>query len=141
MAEPEQIELILQHLRPTYPAKFFRTLAEGGAGYTAALRFLHEAPAPATAGQLSEFLQVSTARTAVLLKKMSAEGLITRAADASDARVTSIRLSEKGEARVREIKDKMAADIGLVIDQLGTGRLLEFLQTAQEIQRILNPPN
>lgn len=82
-------------------------------------------------------LGVSTARVAVLLKKMAAKGLITKGHDPADARVTVVSLTEQGRESIREIEGELYRQTGLVIDRVGEERVLEFIAIAQEIQSAL----
>ena len=82
-------------------------------------------------------LGVSTARVAVLLKKMAAKRLITKGHDPADARVTVVSLTEQGRESIREIEGELYRQTGLVIDRVGEERVLEFIAIAQEIQSAL----
>ena len=78
MATQDEVELILENLQEVHPAEFFKTLNEENAGIGAVLRYLNEAEGDVTAGNISKYLHVSTARVAVLLKKMAVQGLVTK---------------------------------------------------------------
>ena len=75
MATPEQIASILSQLVALHPADCFKPIDTANAGLGAVLRLLYLADQPVTAGTISEKLHVSTARVAVLLKKLVAKGL------------------------------------------------------------------
>ena len=92
------------------------------------------------AGTISEKLHVSTARVAVLLKKLVAKGLVTKGRDPVDARVTVVALTPLGAQTVQDLADHMHQQVGLLIDQIGEARLLDFIRTAQEIKGLLTPP-
>ena len=81
MATPEQIASILSQLVALHPADCFKPIDAANAGLGAVLRLLYLADQPVTAGTISEKLHVSTARVAVLLKKLveAAQGIMKAA--------------------------------------------------------------
>ena len=74
---------------------------------------------------------------AVLLRKLEAKGLIVTGARASDARVTSVRLSEAGREAARQLRESLHEQIGYLADRLGEEKLVQFALTAREIQTAL----
>ena len=107
MATTEQIERIAALLRQAHPAASLKKVNEAAEGLGAALLFLAQEDAPVSAGAVSAYLRVSTARVAVLLRKLEAKGLIVTGARASDARVTSVRLSEAGREAARQLRESL----------------------------------
>lgn len=140
MATEKQVETVIDHLQRIHPAKFFQTINEGNAGATAVLRYLHSAPNRVTAGNISEYLQVSTARVAVIIKNLYAQGLIVKENDASDARLTIVHLSDKGEEKIQEMQDELYSQVGEVIDKLGMEKMMDFIAIANEIKATVTPP-
>lgn len=140
MATTAQIERMLAELEGIHPVAFFRRMDETQAGIGAVLRLLHTSEEEITAGKISEVLNISTARVAVLIRKMAAKGLITKARSSADARVTMVGLTELGVRTVEEMRREMYRQMGLVIDAVGEERLREFLKIATEIRAAVNPP-
>lgn len=141
MATPEQIELTLEALQATHPKELFHAMDMQQAGIGAVLRLVYESEETVTAGKIADFMGVSTARVAVLLKKMVAQGLIIRESDARDARVTVVRLSEQGSRRVEAIRTHVYTHIGAVIDKIGMDRMQEFIAISREIQAAAVKPD
>ena len=139
MATSEQVELVLEHLKDVYPVKFFQALNEENVGAGAVLRYLHESPDNVTAGNISEFMHVSTARVAVLIKKMSAQGLVTKEGDANDARITIVRITPKGEEKIRQIHDDIYSQVSNVIDQVGVDRIMDYISISNKIKMAVSP--
>lgn len=140
MATKSQIEMVLREFKkihPPHPVSLLQRIDETQEGVGAVLCLLHESDETVTAGRVSEVLGVSTARVAVLLKKMAAKGLITKGHDPADARVTVVSLTEQGRESIREIEGELYRQTGLVIDRVGEERVLEFIAIAQEIQSAL----
>ena len=140
MATIAQIERMLAELERIHPVAFFRRMDETQAGIGAVLRLLHTSEEEITAGKISEVLNISTARVAVLIRKMAAKGLITKARSSVDARVTMVGLTELGVRTVEGMRREMYQQMGLVIDAVGEERLREFLKIAAEIRAAVNPP-
>lgn len=134
MATHEQIAMTLEALQATHPKELFRTMDLNQAGIGAVLRLVYESEETVTAGKIADFMGVSTARVAVLLKKMAAQGLIIKESDAKDGRVTVVRLSEQGTARVEAIRSCLYTHIGAVIDKVGLERMQEFIAISREIR-------
>lgn len=139
MAEKAQIELVLAKMKQARPAEFFKCMDETQAGIGAVLHLLYESSGTVTAGMISDSLQISTARVAVLLKKMSAKGLISKERGILDARTTVVCLTSSGEQNIEEIQNHIYRQIGLAIDTVGERRLLDFITTADELRSVMEP--
>ena len=141
MATSEQIEFIEAELKKIHPVRFMKAINKTQAGIGAVLRLLYESENTVTAGSISEYMNVSTARVAVLLKKMVAKGLIEKENDAGDARVTVVRLSGYGRETVQNLKDDMYRELGEIIDKIGMERMMEFIRISGEIRDTLKVPD
>ena len=120
MATQKQIQRVLSLMKETVPGPLCRRIDESSSGAAAVLGCLYHTGQTQTAGQLSARCHVSTARMAVLLKKMEGRGLITRFPGEKDARTVEIgRALEEQE--------------GILIDRIGEDRLTAFAQVAREI--------
>lgn len=140
MATQEEIVLLLEQLRKTPPSDGLKNIDGSTAGLHAVLRYLYETQETVTAGKISEKMGISTARVAVLLKKMAAKGLIEKEKDASDGRIVVVRISESGKAYAKKIKDNIYAQLSVIIDKIGMDRMLEFAQISKEIHELLERP-
>lgn len=141
MATQEQIQYVMTKFEEAHAPKCFKKINETQAGIGAVLRMLYESGESVSAGMISECLNISTARVAVLLKKMEAKGLITKEHSSEDARVTLVRLTDDGEALICEMREELYAKISEIIDKIGEKRLVEFFETFGEIGEIFIPPN
>lgn len=140
MATREQVEKVLEKMERLHAANLLKSFDDVRMGMGAVLRLLHESEETVTAGRISGFMGVSTARVAALLNKMAARGLITRESHANDARITVVRLTPLGEKTVTQMKDGIYRQAERVIDRVGEKRLMEFFDTADEIQSVVSPP-
>ena len=139
MATVAQIEMVLKRVEQARPAHFFKCMDEVQVGIGAVLRLLYKSEETVTAGKISDVLEVSTARVAVLIKKMVSKGLITKEQGVKDARVTIVRLTDFGTQVFEEIWDDIYQKIGIIIDTVGEDRLMEFISIAEEIQSTVSP--
>ncbi|MDD6798905.1 MAG: MarR family winged helix-turn-helix transcriptional regulator, partial [Firmicutes bacterium] len=132
MATEEQVALVLEYLEKVKPADFFKTFNDISVGSGAVLRYLFETGGEVTAGNISDFMHVSTARVAVLIKKMVLQGLVTKESRADDARITVVHITPAGEEQIRRMRDEMFSQVSKVIDKVGMERVMEFLTTFEE---------
>lgn len=140
MVSREQIELLRKQLWEAVPMEFCKQIDQKQVGMEAILQLLLEADQTVTAGMLSEAMNVSTARMAVLLRKMSEKGLIVKETHALDGRVTVVRLTEHGEAIAGKKREEALRQIGAVIDKVGMERMQEFIRISKEIKEVIRCP-
>lgn len=141
MANRETVEMILKKMEGSNPVDFFKSVNELQMGIGAVLQILQKSQGVVTAGQISEEMGVSTARVAVLLKKMAAKGLITKEKGVMDGRVTIVRLTESGENIASKMRHEMWVQVEKIIDSIGEEKVLEFIEISNEIRNIVKVPN
>lgn len=140
MATQAEIEILLKQLKKAPPSALFQNIDKSTVGIRAVLQYLYETDEVVTAGKLSEKMGVSTARVAVLLKKMAAKGLVEKEADPTDGRVVVVRLSEYGKETALKIREDIYARINTMIDKVGMERMLEFAEISNEIHSVMEKP-
>ncbi len=135
MATKEQIDYIISELPKSHPDNFFKIFNDSNTGIGFAIKLLYSAEDNRlSAGAISEAMGVSTARVAVLLKKMEGKGLITRESDSTDARVTVVCLSGAGKNVAEQMQENMLKHISYVIDQVGMEKLKQFIELSVEVK-------
>lgn len=135
MITQERLEEIARELPKVQPTNFLKIVNDSNAGIGYALKLLlSQEDNQLSAGQLSEAMGVSTARVAVLLKKMENKGLIEKKEDESDARVTLVKLSDEGMRFATLMKENMLRHIANVIDKVGEEKFLQFIALSHEIK-------
>ena len=137
MATREQIETLLEQLEKAPPSEPFQHIDRNTVGIRAILKYLSETDEKITAGKISERLKVSTARVAVLLKKMEAKDLIEKTQDPDDGRIVIVKLSEHGKKTAAAARKEVYKSIGEMIDKVGMDRMLEFAAISNEIHSIM----
>ncbi len=137
MATKEQVEFVFENLLKVRDDNFLKEINVTKAGVGAVIKILHESDKPVSAGAISKIMGVSTARVAVLLRKMQAKGLIVKESDCTDARKTLVSLSETGRAISKKMKEEVYAHIDTVIEKVGIEKLTTFLTLSEEIRKVL----
>lgn len=135
MITQERLEEIAKELPKVQPTNFLKMVNDSNAGIGFTLKLLlSAADNRLSAGELSKSMGVSTARVAVLLKKMENKGLIEKKEDESDARVTLVKLSEEGKRIAALMKENMLRHIANIIDKVGEEKFLQFIALSHEIK-------
>lgn len=135
MATREELERIAESLPQVQPTHFLKIVNDSGAGIGFALKLLHSSPSGhLTAGEISEAMGVSTARVAVLLKKMEAKGLVVKEHDSHDARVRVVCLSERGCLEAERMHESMLRDLERLIDRIGPECFRLFVELSAEVK-------
>lgn len=111
-------ELIrLRAAMPRYQIE--RKMNDIGKGGTFALYYLSVHGNQAYPKQLSQGMTVSTARVAVILRKLEQQGLITRSVDVHDSRQIIVRLTEKGKEKVKQDRQELLEIMTKMLELLG----------------------
>lgn len=136
MATKEQINYVFTNMIQSQPVEFLRLIngAKAGIGYV--LKILNETDRPVTAGEISDKMNVSTARVAVLLRKMVNKNFITKETDKFDARITIVRLTDFGRQTANAMQSEMQQHLSIVIDSMGMDKINQFLALSNEIKEI-----
>lgn len=134
MATREQVAWLARELSDSHRSAFFKSFDGSAAGIGFALKLLYSAQDNhLSAGALSEAMGVSTARVAVLLKKMESRGLIVKRHDSSDARVTVVYLSEEGKLAAKQTEETVLRCMSNLIDRIGMEKLRQFVALSAEV--------
>lgn len=136
MATQEEVKTILSMLEEFHSFHTVEKLDDTNRGIVSILRCLSKKDQPITAGEISERTGVSTARTAVLLRKMSARNMIITGNDPSDARKTLVSLSDYGKELLHKKIEEHKEMVSIIIDRIGFERTKEFMRLSNEIKSI-----
>ncbi|MCQ2465345.1 MAG: MarR family transcriptional regulator [Oscillospiraceae bacterium] len=130
----EETEIILERLVKSRPKKLFTHVDTENAGIMCLLKFLLDSGRPVTAGEISTYMHVSTARVAVLIKKLEKNSMIEKLADPSDARKTMVSISDNGIQTVNANREKCLDFFSAVIERTGKEKFLDFVKLSEEIK-------
>lgn len=137
MATQEQVEALLAAMHKAPPSEKYQKMDRSSMGIRAILKYLSRENQRATAGEISRALGVSTARVAVLLKKMVARGLLEKQSDPADGRLVVVCLSQQGKDAAEQLHREICGLLGSLIDEIGMERMLEFAAVSKEIHGII----
>lgn len=137
MQTREEINELLKRFAESMPRMVMAMMEKTNIGIGVVLRCLEEAERPVSAGEISRYMNVSTARVAVLLRSMSEKGLIVKSGDSSDARKTLVSLSDKGREWKRKMNDELIGIMSDIVDKVGIERLELFFLIANEINAVV----
>lgn len=142
MATQKEIDELMQLFaenRPQQKESWNHQTTTESEGMLGVLLYLYRKQETVTAGMISRDMHVTTGRVSVLIKKMSDKGLIIRENGKKDARVTEIRMTEKGRREVENLQNKRNEQLSELIDKVGMDRLKEYVEIQKEVWTILTP--
>ena len=138
MTDDEKALHYLQTLFNSRPKKFVREVDSQSRGLQMILHFLAKANGEICAGDLSRRFNVSTARIAVALKKLSSKGLIETTSSLEDGRKVVVKITEKGREEVKKNVDEMVDFMKFLMNGIGEEDLNEFLRIFAKINALLD---
>lgn len=113
-------------------------LSEFSRGEAGVLSYLSFDKEEATSGELSEKLNVTTARVAKILNSLENKGLIKRKEDIYDKRKTVVVITEKGTELAEYAKKNIINKITNVIKEIGYDEVISYLKTTKRIIEVIN---
>jgi len=97
------------------------------------LAHLFESGGESTPGRLAEFLNVSAARIAAILRSLETKSLIERFIDGNDKRHVIVKLTEQGKERVNSIRNEMIHHASETLENLGEEDSAELVRILKKI--------
>ena len=89
--------------------------------------------------ELSESLNVSTARIANLLNQLEKKGLIQRHVDPRDNRQLIVVLTEVGRQMANQVRDELLSGVSHMMEILGPEDSMEYLRIQKKLLEKFNP--
>ena len=129
-------ELIVKLFLKHNPKRIFDDVTKIDVGIMSVLKYLDE-NSSSRSKDISDNLNVSSARMTVLLKKMEQKELIVKNSLKEDARVTIIDLTNNGRKVIKQLKENMYSNVSLLIDNLGMEKLIDFIEIIKTIETII----
>lgn len=131
-------EEIFSKLRNNYKDSLNKLLSEFTSGEIGVLGYLVFEKDKVTSGELSEKLNVSTARVASILNSLENKGYIKRTNDNLDKRKTLVTITDKGEKLAYSVKRELTSKIINVIKEVGEEDIKEYIRISLKIENVLN---
>ena len=137
MISDDEVRELIKNLEAIKPKKLIDDCHVNKEGIMHALVYLYTSKEPVSAGDISKQLGVSTARVAVILRKMQEKGDITKETDPKDARKVVIRITSKGREFIEQRKSMFFNDIRDMTEKIGKERFDEFLDILSEVHEFM----
>lgn len=138
MVTIEQALDVLDKFQANKPTRFFNKVDEISAGMTFALVYLRENRGEAYASTIADAMNISRARVAVIIQKLTAKGLIEQTASNNDARIKALKITDKGLNEVNQFRQHMIMRVTRVIEEVGLKEVYRFLETSKKIKNIMD---
>ncbi len=134
----ETAELLFQQLKMKSSTSLADVLNDFNRGEVGVLSYLAFDKDEASAGELSEKLNVTTARIASILNSLENKDYIKRKEDTFDKRKTLVVITNKGKTLAIDIKKEIINKIIKVIKEVGYDEIIEYARIALKIKNILD---
>lgn len=131
-------ETLFEQLRTRSSSSLTDILNEFNRGEVGVLSYLAFEKDEASAGELSEKLNVTTARIASILNSLENKKFIKRKEDNSDKRKTLVVITDKGKELANNTKKEIINKIILVIKEVGYNEINEYVKIALKIRKVLD---
>lgn len=134
----EIAEILFQQLKPTSSTSLTEVLNEFNRGEVGVLGYLAFDKDEATAGELSEKLNVTTARIASILNSLENKEYIKRKEDNFDKRKTLVSITTKGKELANITKREIIEKIIRVVEEVGYDEIKDYVRIALKIRDVLD---
>ncbi len=138
MSSQEEIKRVLQLMQNHRPFHTCDSVAEHNMGILGVMKVLYHKNSPIRSKDISDALGISTARMAVLLKKLEAKGYIEKTNGTEDARVTLVALSPQGQEFAKGMYETVCKTAESLIDEFGIDYLERLLSDMTRVKEIMN---
>ena len=138
MVSDQEVCAILEEFNHIKPIAFLQQIDISSMGIGNVLDFLEKADHVVTAGEISEYMNVSTARVAVLLRKMSDKGLIEKKNDPKDARRVLVSITDAGRRDLSEKREEILLYSRAIIEKFGKEKIMDFVAACKDIKDIVD---
>ena len=134
----EYAENLFNRLKPTNFKSLTDTLNYFNRGEVGVLSYLAFEKSEASSGELSEKLNVTTARIASILNSLENKKYIRRKGDSLDKRKTLVVITESGKELAVETKKELMDILIKVIKEIGYEDIEEYTRIVQKIRNVLD---
>lgn len=132
---------LVKEMNKYLPYEVFNLFYIAEKGIYSILEYLINKENAVLAGELSQELNVSTARIAFLLKKMEMRGLIRKIKPINDKRKTLVLITDKGKNLIIKLKNKLILDMQNLVDKIGIEDIETFIKISKKIKISIGETN
>ncbi len=138
MAKHEDIIYAIELFHKNRPQKIFEEVNKSEVGGFAVIKYLCEAENEVTSADICKVLKISSARMAVLIKKLETRGIVTKENSKHDSRSKILKLTKKGIVLSEEFKANLYKSIEKVVDEFGIEELESLFRKLKKLKSILH---
>ncbi len=138
MNENEVADCYLKKLFDSSPKNFLQRLGDNSRGTLALLLALSKTDKEVCAGDISKKFGVSTARVAIILKKLVKKGFIETGTSLDDRRKVIVKITDAGREEVAKCETEMTNIMATLIRDVGEDDMNEFLRIFTKINGVLD---
>lgn len=138
MNSEEFAEFLFNRLKPTNARSLTDVLNNFNRGEVGVLSYLVFDKSEVSAGELSEKLNVSTARIASILNSLENKGYIIRKVDSLDKRKTLVTTTDKGKDLAISTKKEIINMLLKIIDEVGYDDIKEYIRILKKIRNVID---
>lgn len=131
-------EMLFQQIKEGTSTPISELLDEFNCGEIGVLSTLAFDQNPVTAGELSEKLNVTTARIARILNPLESKQYIKRKNDRTDRQKTFVTITKKGKELADSTKKEIMDKIVQVIQEVGYDEIQTYISIVLKIRSVLN---
>lgn len=133
MERENEARLIMTLMSQKKPKRVVNFFESGFKGAVVLLKILYTENRPLTAGELSTKLNVSTARIAVAITKLSELGWISKTKSSIDARQTLVELTPLGKDKLCERENELLQLVCEFLQKLTDDEISSLISIIQKI--------
>lgn len=137
MDKQEKAKQFLSRFFSAHPRHLFKSMDGNVRGMHPILRYVDRATGEVLAGDIAEFMGISTPRVAAVLNCMEQKGFVVRHPSDGDKRKVVVSITEAGKAELKKADDELLNFTVYLFDTVGDDDLQEFLRIAERISQAL----
>lgn len=138
MVDQEEIYKVMQFLHDNRTFHDMDEIHIREKGIGATLVFLEKSNVEVKSVDISREMNISSARMAVILKKLEHKHMITKSTSTADSRAITIELTDKGRILAQKIEQDMYNTISIIIEEIGIEEFYATFEKIATIKRILD---
>ena len=134
----ELAKKVVKKIMDINPFDFLDNFSKKSQGMNSILSYLSEKQDVVTAGDLAIKLNVSTARIAVLLRKLEKQKLIEKTISPFDGRVTFVSITSAGQKYLNDEIEESITIMKKILEKVDINEINEFIRIANKIKKSIN---
>lgn len=140
MVTRKQALEVIEKLKQNQPETMLNEVKRTERGLGLVLGYIYKNP-NVYAVNISQEMQISRARIAVIIKKLEDRGLVRKSPSPLDARVEALSVTAKGAKEVKAHRERLIRLVTAVLKKVGYEQVNEFISTSLKIREVVRDFN